>query len=222
VLLVEAGSKPEGEYLRAPFHRYLPSVLRPDLDHAFVSTPQKALNNRTIPYTRGKGLGGSTILNFALYLYGSAEDYNQWARLVGDNSWNWENTKKSFQAIEQYDFQAADQYLHLAKPKQVDHGEEGMVRVCLPPTLEQGLAYTMESLIANGEKINLDVNSGDPIGVSIFPSSYGKDGRTTSATAHLLDPPDNLTIWTGAPVHRLEFDGTRVVGVRTEDGRQGE
>lgn len=196
-------------------------ALRPDLDYGFESTPQRELNNRTIPYTRGKGLGGSSILNFAVYLYGSEEDYNRWADLVDDDSWRWEQTKKSFQAIEEYEFQGATNYPHLAKPDPKDHGQNGKVKVSLPPKLEEGFASTMEALVNNGEKINLDTNSGNPIGIGIFPSSYSKDGRTTSATAHLVDPPSNLTIWTDAPTHRLTFDGKKVNGIETADGRKG-
>lgn len=141
--------------------------------------------------------------------------------MVGDDSWGWEPTKKSFQAIEEYDFSAAGEYPHLAKPKPEDHGKNGTVKICLPPKLEQGFASTLEGLVESGEKINLDLNSGDPIGVGIIPASYSKDGRTTSATSHLINPPRNLTIWTGAAVHRLTIEGTRVVGIETEDGRKG-
>ncbi|KAH7116109.1 choline dehydrogenase [Dendryphion nanum] len=220
VLLVEAGSNPDGEYLRAPFHRYTPAFLRPDLDHGYVSTPQKELNDRVIPYNRGKGLGGSSILNFQVYLYGSEEDYNYWAEVVGDENWRWEHTKKSFHAIENYDFSGAEKYEHLAKPDLKEHGSEGQVKVSLPPELEKGFASGMEALIKSGEKINLDANSGDPMGISIFPASASADGRTTSAIAHLVDPPKNLTIWTGATVSRLELSGTKVTGIETTDGRK--
>ena len=68
---------------------------------------------------------------------------------------------------------------------------------------------------------NLDLNSGDPVGVGIFPSSYGRDGRTTSAMAHLLNAPNNLTIWSNAAVSRFILDGKKVLGVELADGRQG-
>ncbi|KAF2263305.1 choline dehydrogenase [Lojkania enalia] len=221
VLLTEAGGHPEGDYLRAPFHRYAAAFQRPDLDYNYESTPQKELNGRMIRYYRGKGLGGSSIMNFAVYLYGSKEDFNRWAELVGDDDWKWENTKKSYKAIENFDFTGARQYPHLAKPDPAEHGKEGNVKICLPPVLEKGVAEGMEAVLKNGDTLNLDLNSGNPIGVGIFPATYGEDGRTTSATAHLVHAPDNLTIWTGAPVHRLLFSGTRVVGIETADGRKG-
>lgn len=156
-----------------------------------------------------------------MYLYGSGEDYNRWAELVGDDSWRWENTQSSFKSIENFDTTGAKNYPHLANPNPKDHGHEGMVKVSLPDVLEEGLQPTMEALVRAGEKVNLDPNSGDPVGISVFPSTYSKDGRTTSATAHLEDAPENLEIWTDAAVHKLVFEGTKVVGIETADGRQG-
>lgn len=222
VLVLEAGTNPEGEYLREPFHKYTPVALRPDLDHGYVSEPEPGLDGRSIPYARGKGLGGSSILNFGVYLYGSGEDYNRWADLVGDESWKWDNVKKSFAEIEDYDFEGSKGYSHLAEPSRNLHGTKGRLKVGLPPVLEKGVAPQMEALIEAGETVNLDPNSGNPVGISIFPASYGKEGRNSSAIAHLLDPPANLEVWTDATVDKLVFEGMRVVGVETSNGRKGE
>lgn len=64
VLLIEAGGTPTGETLLPPYDRYTPAFTRPDLDYGYTTTAQSELNNRVIPYLRGKGLGGSSILNF--------------------------------------------------------------------------------------------------------------------------------------------------------------
>lgn len=195
--------------------------MRPELDHGYVSEPESILNGRQLPYTRGKGLGGSSILNFGAYLYGSGEDYNRWAELVGDESWKWTNVQKSFQKIENYDFEGTKQYKHLADPSQNQHGKDGTLKVGLPPALENGVEPHMEALAATGEKINLDPNSGDPVGISIFPYSYSKEGRSTSAS-HLLDPPKNLEVWTSASLDNLLWESDRVIGITTVDGRKGE
>ncbi|KAL6710344.1 hypothetical protein ACN47E_009290 [Coniothyrium glycines] len=219
VLVIEAGGKPEGEYLNAPFHRYHPAALRPDLDHGHISEPEPALNGRQIAYTRGKGLGGSSILNFGVYLYGSSEDYNRWADLVDDDNWKWENVQKSYQAIENYDFEGTKQYSRLADPSKNQHGKHGTLKIGLPPVLEAGVVPQMEAVATTGEKINLDPNSGDPVGVSVFPYSYSKEGRSTSA-AHLLNVPQNLEVWTNSSLDSLSWEGERVVGIAAEDGRR--
>ncbi|CAO2654982.1 Nn.00g117150.m01.CDS01 [Neocucurbitaria sp. VM-36] len=220
VLLLEVGTNPTGEYLRAPFHRYTPSALRPDLDHGYVSEPEPALDGRQIAYTRGKGLGGSSVLNFGVYLYGSGEDYNRWGELVDDESWKWESVKKSFFEIEDYQFDTASAYKHLADPSANRHGKRGALKVGLPPLLERGVEEQMEAVLKAGEKLNLDPNGGDPVGVSIFPSSYSKEGRNTSAIAHLAGKPENLEVWTDAKTERFIWEGRRVVGVVTADGRK--
>jgi choline dehydrogenase-like flavoprotein len=79
----------------------------------------------------------------------------------------------------------------------------------------------MEAVLAAGDKVNLDPNSGDPIGVSVLPYSYSKAGRTTSAIAYLHDPPANLEVWTDAKTEKLVFEGMKAVGVVTAKGRQG-
>jgi choline dehydrogenase-like flavoprotein len=221
VLLLEAGTQPAGEYLHAPFHRFHAVALRPDLDYGYVSNPEPALNGRQITYNRGKGLGGSSILNFGVFLYGSGEDYNRWGEIVDDEDWKWDSVKESFHAMETYDFAGSSDYSHLANPGKSQHGTSGALKVGLPPKLEHGVVPQMEAVIAAGEKINLDPNSGDPTGVSVFPYSYSSKGRSTSAIAHLQDKPRNLEVWTGARAEKFVFEGQKVVGVVTEDGREG-
>lgn len=222
VLVLEAGAKPTGDFLTAPAHRYHAAIFRPDLDHGYTSEPERALGDRTIAYTRGKGLGGSSILNFGVYLKGSAADYDEWAKRVGDEEWGWETVKGDYAAIERYEFDGAGAYAHLSKPG-VGHGREGKVRVGLPPQLEKGVLETMQALVDAGEVVNLDPNDGDPVGMSVFPYSYSKDGRSTSAVAHLEDAGRNLRVWTDASVGRLLWgkDEASVVGVEMLDGRRG-
>lgn len=64
VLLIEAGDDPEETELHSIYDRYGPASTRPDLDHGYLTTPQPQLNNRELPYLRGKAMGGSTNLNF--------------------------------------------------------------------------------------------------------------------------------------------------------------
>jgi hypothetical protein len=34
-----------------------------------------------------------------VYLYGSKEDYNRWAELVGDVTWDWEHTREIYKQV---------------------------------------------------------------------------------------------------------------------------
>jgi hypothetical protein len=158
-----------------------------------------------------------------VYLKGSASDYDLWADRVGDEAWKWDTVKKDYAAIETYEFDGSNEHAHLSKPEAGVHGTQGKVKVGLPPQLEKGVLEGMRALVDAGEKVNLDPNSGDPIGMSVFPYSYSKDGRTTSAVAHLKDTGSNLKVWTDASVSTFLWseDGERVRGVETADGKRG-
>ena len=58
----------------------------PQLDWGYESTPQPALNGRTIYYPRGKALGGSSIVNGMIYMRGVRADYDGW-RQSGLTGW---------------------------------------------------------------------------------------------------------------------------------------
>lgn len=52
---------------------------------------------------RGRGLGGSSAVNFCSWVIGYQEDYDEWADLVQDPCWKWEGrdgTKQRFRKIE--------------------------------------------------------------------------------------------------------------------------
>jgi len=63
----------------------------PTVDWGFVTTPQQGANNRSLHYARGKTLGGSSALNANIYNRGTRGSYQQWADLVGDDSYEFDN-----------------------------------------------------------------------------------------------------------------------------------
>lgn len=58
-------------------------------DWKFATVPQPALNGRTVPWPRGKVLGGSSALNFMMWNRGNRADYDAWEAL-GAEGWGWE------------------------------------------------------------------------------------------------------------------------------------
>jgi choline dehydrogenase-like flavoprotein len=64
--------------------------------------PQKQLKSQEIDYSRGKGLGGSTAINFSCWVIGPIDDFDEWAEKVGDDAWSWKNVKQRFGKIESY------------------------------------------------------------------------------------------------------------------------
>jgi choline dehydrogenase-like flavoprotein len=67
---------------------------------------------------------------------------------------------------------------------------------------------------------DLEVNSGNPIGMGMGAGCMHAGARTTAA-AFLKDPPSNLTIMTDSPIHKVLIDDSKVArGILTIDGRK--
>lgn len=64
-------------------------TLGTELDWQFATTKQPGLGGRSIPFNRGKVLGGSSALNFMTWNRGCKEDYDAWEKL-GAEGWGWE------------------------------------------------------------------------------------------------------------------------------------
>ncbi|KAJ6617563.1 hypothetical protein B0H10DRAFT_2032969 [Mycena sp. CBHHK59/15] len=56
----------------------------------YTTTPQTGLNGHVIPYFRAHMLGGCSVHNGMAYTRGSAEDFNRYANLTGDEGWLWD------------------------------------------------------------------------------------------------------------------------------------
>lgn len=85
------GPTPRLHKYRNQSHRHMLPFISPKLDHGYLTVPQEGLVRRRLPYLRGKGLGGSTLTNFMIYLSGAKDDYDRWAELTEDDAWKWEN-----------------------------------------------------------------------------------------------------------------------------------
>lgn len=68
----------------------------PTVDWGFVTTPQAGGNDRSLHYARGKTLGGSSALNANIYNRGTRGSYQQWADIVGDDSYSFDNWRPLF------------------------------------------------------------------------------------------------------------------------------
>ncbi len=94
-----------------------------------------------------------------VYLYGSADDHNRRAELVGDDSWKWESPKESFKQIESYHYDQAGSFPKYAKPEIGGHRHQGAVGVSLPTTLEKCFDLFIEAGTNMGYAPILDMNS---------------------------------------------------------------
>lgn len=90
--VIEAGpsalNKDGNEAINVP-GRYGESI-GSEYDWKFQTTPQKGLGGRSLPWPRGRVLGGTSALNFMAWNRGHREDYDAWAKL-GNRGWGWDD-----------------------------------------------------------------------------------------------------------------------------------
>jgi len=117
VLLLEAGGDNNDVSYKVPADRFTLAFKVATLNWGFKTEPQNYLKGQQIDYSRGKGLGGSTAINFSCWVIGADEDFDEWARKVGDDSWNWKNVKQRFKKIENYHVEVPEEHRKYIDPK---------------------------------------------------------------------------------------------------------
>lgn len=87
--VVEAGAEVVGnEHVDVP--GWFGTTLGTDLDWQFDTTAQTGLGGRSLIWNRGKGLGGSSLVNFMTWNRASRQDYDAWESL-GCKGWGWDS-----------------------------------------------------------------------------------------------------------------------------------
>lgn len=185
------------------------------MNWGYKTAPQEHADNRECDYSRGKGLGGSSAINFGVYSIGARDDYEEWARIVGDDSFRWDKIQPRFKQLENFHGELpAGIDPKYAAPKEEDHGRSGSLHVGYASEWEKDLPPVLDLFDKAGFPLNPDHNSGNPLGMSVLINSSSK-GRRSTANDLLTPKPDNLTILTDSPVQRVVLEGTKAVGVES-------
>jgi choline dehydrogenase len=91
VLLLEAGPRDSNFWIHVPLG-YGKLFARTDVNWAYESEPEPALNGRRIFTPRGKVLGGSSSINGLVYIRGQREDFDGW----GIRGWDFDSLTPYF------------------------------------------------------------------------------------------------------------------------------
>ena len=202
VLLLEAGGHDDWIWLHIPIG-YVFSILNPRADWCYRTEAEPALAGRSIPYPRGKVVGGSSAINGMIYMRGDAADFDQW-RQLGLAGWGWNDVLPYFKVHEDF-FAGADEV----------HGAGGELRVDPPRVGWPVLDAVKRAAVEAGIRPTADFNRGEVEGVGPLHVNQRRGVRFQSAKAFLrsaLARP-NLTLETGMPAERVRLEGSRAVGV---------
>ena len=202
VLLLEAGGKDDYLWIHIPVG-YLYCINNPRTDWLYRTEPDLGLNGRSLIYPRGKVLGGSSSINGMIYMRGQARDYDEWARLSGDESWSWNNVLPLFKQSEDHHAGAS-----------VFHGAGGEWRVEKQRLRWDILDAFRRAAEQTGIPMTDDFNLGDNEGCGYFEVNQKKGIRWNTAKAFLRSASNrrgSLEIMTGCRVQRLDI-------VKTDNG----
>ncbi|KAI9718202.1 MAG: hypothetical protein M1812_004192 [Candelaria pacifica] len=219
VTLIEAGGDNADVALRVSGERYETFMTKPALNWGYKTVPQEHAKGRQLDYSRGRGLGGSSAINFSVFTHGPRDDYDEWARLVDDDIWSSANINERFKRIETYESVKDEKVQKYIQPAPSAHGRSGPVKVGFPDIFEKGIVDIIDAAEEAGLPTNKDLNSGNPIGMGVPPSTSSSGRRVTAASAYLENTPKNLTIVTNSPVIRIFFEGKKAAGVES-NGKQ--
>jgi choline dehydrogenase len=200
VTLIEAGTPSKYPWLSIPIG-YFKTVGNPAHDWQFETEPEAGMADRKLPWPRGKGPGGSSLINGMLYLRGHQQDYDRWQAL-GNPGWSWADVLPYFQRA---------MNTERAHPGDGQQGPLWVSEVPHDPLSDAFVAAAGQCGVA----ATADFNGGDNSGAGYFRMNTRHGQRMSTERAYLRDAMKrpNLKVISGAQVTRILMQGQRAQGV---------
>ncbi|KAL6887026.1 alcohol oxidase [Trichoderma evansii] len=214
VALFEAGNKQEDDLLRRTCHRFSLATTHAELSYGSKSIPQAHYGGREIDMIRGKGLGGSSQINFQVWSLGARDEFDAWAERTKAKEWGFESVLSTVKKIENAAVNIPTGWEKFSQHNVDCHGCSGPVDVSLGPLIEPETKHVLEAAAEIGYPLNLDQNDGDPIGFGLPLNSTKCGFRTTSESAFLKKNIPNLQIRQGSFISKIIFEEKRAIGVQ--------
>jgi choline dehydrogenase len=203
VLVIESGGPDDAPTIANPSIWFY-NVAGP-LDYHLPIGPSPRLNNRKFNMALGHVLGGGTSINAMVWMRGTQADYDGWAE-NGARGWAFADVLPVFKSQEDWEgganeWRGAGGPIHIRRPK----GPHPTA----PAFLEAARQMSMPILD--------DVNGPLRAGAGYINMNIAADGTRVSAARAFLHPAlsrPNLTLLLNTNVVKLNFKGTRCVGVK--------
>lgn len=206
VLLIEAGGSGRSLFTTMPAaNGFL--FGHPKFDWGYKSVPQPGLNGRCIYYPRGRGVGGSSLMNGMIYMRGNAADYDRW-RQKGLPGWSYADVLPYFKRCAGAVHRRGDPY----------HGADGPLKLTPAGNYDRINEIFVEAARQAGAPLNDDFNGARQLGVGRFDAKVFNGRRQSTGATYLGSRPDNLTVMTDVHVLGVEFEGNRAVGLKLSTG----
>ncbi|KAK7035344.1 hypothetical protein VNI00_011875 [Paramarasmius palmivorus] len=186
--------------------------------------PQENCGGRVVPWPRGKGLGGSSAMNFFMYHRPAKSDIDAFEEL-GNPGWNWDTLRKYYKK--------AEHFIPPANPTEImtydlnERGTEGPLKFILPMTMSGLEAPVQEALGKLGIQRAHEPFSGDTNGTWLTPVTNDPVNLVRSYAGNMYLEPNlsrqNLVVLTSVHVSKLALssDNGSATAIGVEFVRDG-
>ena len=206
VALIEAGPSDNNPWIHVPVG-YFKTMGNPKSDWCYKTQPDPGIAGRSIPWPRGRVLGGSSSINGLLYVRGQPQDFDNWSQL-GCTGWSWDDVLPYFKRSEKW-YGVDDSGLR---------GKDGPLSVQSSRLNRDIVDNWVDAAVTAGYQRNYDYNGFDQEGVGYFQLTM-KGGRRCSAAAAYLTPfksRKNLQIITNAQTKKVNIVNGRASSVEID------
>jgi choline dehydrogenase-like flavoprotein len=202
VLVIESGGPDDAPTIANPSIWFY-NVAGP-LDYHLPIVPSPRLNNRKFNMALGHVLGGGTSINAMVWMRGMQRDYDGWAE-NGAKGWAFADVLPVFKKQEDWEGGASEW-----------RGSGGPIHIRRPKDPHPTAPAFIDAAREMGMPILDDVNGPMRPGAGYINMNIATDGSRVSAVRAFLRPAlsrPNLTLLLNTNVVKLNFKGTRCVGV---------
>ncbi|KAJ0418653.1 GMC oxidoreductase-domain-containing protein [Aspergillus carlsbadensis] len=220
--VVEAGKYKMNDPLIDTPTAFAQTFENPDYDWCLYTTPQASNRGRIHHIPRGKVIGGSSAINYMMYVRGSLQDYDDWAALAGDEGWSAKSMQQYMRKHQTLEPVAPAARATAAPCIAEFHGTSGPIHTTpnsaqLPIEIDFVKAAADTAGLPNKP---LDAWSGDHIGfyhtlgtVTRTGPNKGKRSYAGRDYYEVNSSRPNLKLLCEANVNKVLLDGTRATGV---------
>ncbi|VDC06720.1 unnamed protein product [Peniophora sp. CBMAI 1063] len=182
------------------------------LDWKFKTIKQTGANDRVITCPRGKGVGGSSALNFMVYSRANACEYDA-IEALGNPGWNWANFLRYMKKAETFTEPPDDiKGRYRLGTDATVHGYDGPLKISYSHWHNESHNRFLDSMVNLGVRFNEDPTGGSNTGAStgMFTIDPSLAVRTYSGSAYYQPNAErtNLHLLTDAHVTRVLLDQT--------------
>lgn len=209
VLVLEAGGTDQIDAVLNPL--MWSTNIMSERDWGYMAEPSDKVNGRSLILPMGKVVGGGSSINVMIWARGHKNDFDFWASETGDDAWNYDNVLEIYKRIENW--QGPED-----ASRRGTGGRLFVTEVEDPNPIAPAFLDACETVgIPSYDDMNGEMMEGE--GGAALANVRIKDGMRRNIPSDYLWETlkrPNITLLTGATVHRIELDGTTVTGVTFE------